>query len=361
MMCHGTSDQDSTLILALELVTFEDVAVNFMHEEWALLDASQKNLYRDVMLEVLRNLASIGNKCDEKNFEDQIKHSGSNVRQITSHYGHEHYKHEECEEKPCELKQYRKSLVSLKSVHTHMLTQSGDGPYENIVCGKVISCSNDIQRHEDSHIGWQPDECQQCEEVSSPAGIQRHTRTHSGDKPFQCELCGKAFHSLTLYRKHERTHSGEKCHECKEGGKTLVSPTSLNSHLITHTGKALFKCNVCGKDFACQSLFRIHQRKHTREKPYECQQYGKAYTTSSYLQIHEKIHTGEKPYACQQCGKAFSTSSYLQIHERTHTGEKPYEYMNGLIEERSPINVNNVEKSTLLPFTFTYMNKRILE
>nr|KAF6402953.1 hypothetical protein HJG63_021253 [Rousettus aegyptiacus] len=64
----------------MDSVAFEDVVVTFTLEEWVLLNPPQKKLYRDVMRETIRSLASVGKKWENHDTKDQHKNHGRKLR-----------------------------------------------------------------------------------------------------------------------------------------------------------------------------------------------------------------------------------------------------------------------------------------
>nr|XP_038953186.1 zinc finger protein 431-like isoform X3 [Rattus norvegicus] len=90
MMPNSESPSFYLLLLALNIkdaVTYDDVHVNLTREEWALLDPSQKSLYKDVMLETYRNLTAIGYNWEYHNIEEHCQSSRRHRRYIMCHNG----------------------------------------------------------------------------------------------------------------------------------------------------------------------------------------------------------------------------------------------------------------------------------
>ncbi|XP_032766055.1 zinc finger protein 564-like [Rattus rattus] len=344
-------------------VTFEDVTVNFTQEEWALLDMSQRNLYREVVGEIFMNLASMGERWGQ-NIEDWYRNQGrilsnhiverlsdDQEETINQILDHDLKKERSPGVNLCECSVCGLAFVACSSgKRTH--TGQGAHDYKCRQC-ETAFCNYPFQvsgrsHHEDRPHGCQehgegflsftslgdfviprteggPHKCNVCGKgLHYPSSLRIHERTHTGERPYQCEECGKAFSCWGSVRRHQRTHTGEKPYNCKECGKAFSSLSGLKGHTIRHTGGGPYKCKECGKVFNSPSALSKHERTHTGERPFLCKYCGKAFICSTSVHKHERTHAGEKPYECQRCGKAFISNSGLQGHMIRHTGVGPY-------------------------------------
>ncbi|EDL96457.1 rCG32328 [Rattus norvegicus] len=365
-------------------VLFEDVFVAFTQKEWQLLDAAQRHLYREVMLETYRHLQAVGHSITKPELICKLEHGegpwdppghglseAQRVDTMTTN-GENGGRYLSRVFVSSETLTKRRSQALREIVHLatsseasreiHQKCHSMDANLENITglaTGNRNSASKKLgglggsgsldTEYEKAHIGCKICEHDQKKKPHSPMkGPAQQQKTLHLERLLEYKDCGKATHRKAASVIHQTVHSGQdpsqdskymqatahkirfqsflrtlrerKAQEASKHGKPSCVKSN-HEHPGTHVREKLCECDVLVNPFNEKSDLSRGQRRQPGGERGEHSVSENTIRSSPHLQ-NEKLHVRE---ICGHgnCGDTLRGKPCLTQNQRTCTAEKP--------------------------------------
>ncbi|KAJ7303165.1 hypothetical protein JRQ81_012098, partial [Phrynocephalus forsythii] len=168
---------------------FEDIAVYFSEEEWALLDPGQRGLHREVMEQNWAHLVSLAPDTRTSGRDEDGPGAWAQKTPESEEETEQTWRNGPFAFLPghlCETSFRDGGEKSLRENHTCS------------VCGKSFDGPAGLLAHWGTHLGKRVLKCPECpKRFCDQAALERHLGVHRQRRPFLCPDCGKTFSQST--------------------------------------------------------------------------------------------------------------------------------------------------------------------
>ena len=155
---------------------------------------------------------------------------------------------------------------------SHKLEHSGPKEFKCEDCEKEFQTEYTLKMHVLKMHDLPRFVCEICgKSYASRGGLHNHKKTHLDGqekrtlKKIQCPHCPKTFPCMSVLQKHQVTHTGERPFQCQICETKLTSYGNLQRHYEQVHKKNRTKdwvCKICGESFLSQWLMKLHNKTH---------------------------------------------------------------------------------------------------